>query len=68
MRRQVDGLEGLADHQERQQLTRRQLDDAREIAVAASQHRLRVLVDDMRIEELDHRMVTVADITTEVRT
>ncbi len=68
MRRQVDGFEGLADHHERQQLTRRQLDDPREVAVAASQHRLRVLVDDVRIEELDHRRVTVADMTTEVRT
>src|SRR4029078_6010158 len=56
MRGQVDGFEGLADHQERQQLTRWQLDDAREVAVAASQHRLRVFVDDMRFEEPDHRM------------
>jgi imidazolonepropionase-like amidohydrolase len=55
MRGQVDGFEGLADHQEGKQFTGRELDDSREVAVPALEHRLRVLVDDMRIEECDHR-------------
>ena len=67
MRREVDGFEGLADNEERQQLAGRQLDDAREKAVPAPQHRLRVLEDDMALDEFDHRMITVADVCDEVR-
>jgi hypothetical protein len=54
MGREVDGFERLADDEEREQLAGGELDEAREVPVAAAQHRLRVLVEHMAVDVVDH--------------
>ena len=51
---EVDGFERLADDQQREQLPGGELDQTREVAVPAAQHRLGVLVDDMALDVVDH--------------